>query len=153
MSFIHKSVWIQFLITLFIGYQYVDSFTYLYSSNQLNNEGYTELLMFTAFQLIVLNIAVHTIVAIFSNKNELEQQSDERDDFISLKGSTMAYNLLSVWVVIIVVQLWMSNIPNARFYFDTLSAEFNVLNFLLVGFLLAEFTRFATQLYHYHKGA
>lgn len=153
MSFIHKSVWIQFLITLFIGYHYVDSFLYLYNTKQLTNDGYTELLIFTAFQLVILNIAVHTIVAIFSNKDELEQQSDERDDLIALKGESAAYKLLSVWVIIIVVQLWLKSIPGAYYYFEGLSAEFNVLNVLLIGFLLAEAIRFTTKLYHYHKGA
>ncbi|NMP31275.1 hypothetical protein HII17_06855 [Thalassotalea sp. M1531] len=153
MSFIHKSVWIQFFITLFIGYHYIDSFIYLYEANKLTNEGYTELLIFTAFQLVILNIAVHTIVAIFSNKDEIEQQRDERDDLIALKGSNAAYNLLSVWVMIIVVQLWLKSIPGAYYYFEALSAEFNVLNMLLVGFLLAEIIRFSTKLYHYHKGA
>lgn len=152
MSFIHKSVWVQFLITLFIGYQYIDSFIYLYESNQLTNDGYTELLLFTAFQLVILNIAVHTIVAILSNKDELEQQSDERDELISLKGGNMAYNTLSTWVVIVLVSLWATSLENARYYFDTLSGEYNVLNILLVGFLVAELLRFATQLYHYQKG-
>lgn len=152
MSFINKSIWVQFLITLFIGYQYGSSFYYLYETNQLTNEGYTELLFFTAFQLVVLNIAVHTIVAIFSNKNEIEQQSDERDILIGLKGGNVAYNTLSSWVVIVLVSLWMTSLENAHFYFDTLSGEFNILNILLVGFLFAELLRFSTQLFHYHKG-
>ena len=152
MSFIHKSVWVQFLITLFISYHYIDSFAYLFNSNLLNDEKYTELLIFTAFQLVVLNIIVSSIVAIFSNKNEIEQQRDERDDLIALRGRSAAYNLLSVWVIIIVVQLWLKTIPGAYYFFDQLSAEYNVLNFLLVGFLIAEIVRFSTKLYYYYRG-
>ena len=152
MSFIHKSVWVQFLITLFIGYHYGTSFYYLFETGQLTDEGYTELLIFTAFQLVVLNIAVHTIVAIFSNKAELELEKDERDELINLKGANVAYNTLSTWVVILLVQLWLTTLPSARFFFETLSGEYNILNLLLVGFLVAEILRFSTQLYHYQKG-
>lgn len=152
MSFIHKSIWVQFLITLFIGYHYIDSFYYLFESGQLTDDKYTELLLFTAFQMIVLQIAVHTIVAIFSNKEEVELEKDERDVIISLKGGNVAYNTLSTWVVILLVQIWLTTLPNARFFFDTLSGEYNLLNFLLVGFLMAELLRFGTALYHYQKG-
>ncbi|QOL25147.1 hypothetical protein LP316_12670 [Thalassotalea sp. LPB0316] len=152
MSFVHKSVWVQFLITLFIGYHYASSFYYLFDTNQLTNERYTELLLFTAFQLVVLNIIVHTVVAVLSNKDEVEQEKDERDVLIGLKGGNVAYNTLSAWVVFVLVSLWLTSLENARFYFDSLSGEFNVLNILLVGFLVAEILRFSTQLYHYQKG-
>jgi len=152
MSFIHKSVWVQFLITLFICYSYTTDMAQLISTEQLTNDSFTKVLISTAIQLIVLNIVVSSIVAIFNNKDEVEQQSDERDVWISLKGSKVAYGLLSTWVVIILVQLSMMSIPGAYYYFDALSAEFNILNMLLAGFLLAEAFRFSTQLYHYHKG-
>ena len=152
MSFLHKSVWVQFLITVFIAFQYISEVAALISQGQLTDENFTTLLILAAIQLVVLNIAVNAIVAIFNNKDELDQQGDERDDLIALKGGSAAYGLLSVWVIIIVVQLWLKSIPGSYYYFDALSAEFNILNMLVVGFLFAEVIRFSTQLYHYHKG-
>lgn len=152
MSFLHKSVWVQFLITLYIAFYYISEIASLISTDQLNNQHFTNLLLTTTIVLIVLNIAVHTIVAIFNNKDEIELPADERDEMIALKGANAAYNFLSVWVAIIIVQLWISTIPGAYYYFDQLSAEFNILNMLLVGFLAAETIRFSTKIYHYHKG-
>ena len=152
MSFIHKSVWVQFLITIFIAFNYGNELTSLITTEQLTDDHFRNLLILTSFYLVTLNIVAHSIVAILSNKDEIEQQSDERDDLIALKGAKAAYNLLSVWVIIIVVQLWLKTIPGAYYYFDALSAEFNILNMLLIGFLLAEVVRFSTKLYHYQKG-
>ncbi|QBY03192.1 hypothetical protein E2K93_01875 [Thalassotalea sp. HSM 43] len=152
MSFVHKSVWVQFLITVFIVYFYCSEFANLYSTEQLNDDSFISLLFSTALQLIILNIAVHTIVAALSNKGEVEQESDERDVLISLKGGNAAYNMLSTWVVIVLVSLWATSLENARYYFDTLSTGFNVLNVLLVGFLVSETLKFSYQLYYYQKG-
>ncbi|NMP16438.1 hypothetical protein [Thalassotalea sp. Y01] len=152
MSFVHKSVWVQFLITVFIVYYYGSEFANLYSTEQLNDDSFISLLFSTALQLIILNIAVHTIVAVLSNKDEVEQESDERDILISLKGGNAAYNMLSTWVVIVLVILWATSLESARYYFDTLSVGFNVLNILLVGFLVAETLKFSYQLYYYQKG-
>ena len=152
MSFVHKSVWVQFLITVFIAYYYGSEFAHLFTTEQLNDDSFTSLLISTAIQLVILNIAVHSIVAVLSNKDEVEQESDERDELISLKGTNVAYNMLSTWVVIVLVSLWVTTLENARYYFDTLSGEFNVLNVLLVGFLVSEVLRFSYQLYYYQKG-
>ncbi|AWB57777.1 hypothetical protein [Colwellia sp. Arc7-D] len=152
MSFVHKSVWVQFLITVFIAYFYGSEFAHLYSTEQLSDDNFTSLLFSTAIQLVILNIAVHTIVAVLSNKDEVEQERDERDILISLKGGNIAYNMLSTWVVFVLVSLWATSLENARYYFDTLSGEFNVLNILLVGFLVAEILRFSYQLFYYQKG-
>lgn len=152
MSFVHKSVWVQFLITVFIAYYYGSEFAQLYSTEQLSDDNFTSLLFSTAIQLVILNIAVHTIVAVLSNKDEVEQERDERDILISLKGGNVAYNMLSTWVVFVLVSLWATSLENARYYFDTLSGEFNVLNILLVGFLVAEILRFSYQLFYYQKG-
>lgn len=152
MSFVHKSVWVQFLITVFIAYYYGSEFAHLYSTEQLSDDNFTSLLFSTAIQLVILNIAVHTIVAVLSNKDEVEQERDERDVLISLKGGNIAYNMLSTWVVFVLVSLWATSLENARYYFDTLSGEFNVLNILLVGFLVAEILRFSYQLFYYQKG-
>ncbi|MBA6415932.1 hypothetical protein H4J50_07880 [Colwellia sp. 6M3] len=152
MSFVHKSVWVQFLITVFIAYYYGSEFAHLYSTEQLSDDNFTSLLFSTAIQLVILNIAVHTIVALLSNKDEVEQERDERDILISLKGGNIAYNMLSTWVVFVLVSLWATSLENARYYFDTLSGEFNVLNILLVGFLVAEILRFSYQLFYYQKG-
>jgi hypothetical protein len=152
MSFVHKSVWVQFLITVFIAYYYGSEFAHLYSTEQLSDDNFTSLLFSTAIQLVILNIAVHTIVAVLSNKDEVEQERDERDILISLKGGNVAYNMLSTWVVFVLVSLWATSLENARYYFDTLSGEFNVLNILLVGFLVAEILRFSYQLFYYQKG-
>lgn len=152
MSFIHKSVWVQFLITIFIAYYYANEFTLLYSTDQLNDERFTSLLFSVAIQLIILNIFVHTIVALLSNKDEVEQKSDERDVLINLKGGSIAYNMLSAWVMFVLVSLWLTSIENARYYFDSLSGEFNILNILLIGFLAAEILKFSYQIYHYQKG-
>jgi len=148
MSFVHKSVWVQFLITVFIAYYYGSEFAHLYSTEQLSDDNFTSLLFSTAIQLVILNIAVHTIVALLSNKDEVEQERDERDILISLKGGNIAYNMLSTWVVFVLVSLWATSLENARYYFDTLSGEFNVLNILLVGFLVAEILRFSYQLFY-----
>lgn len=83
MSFVHKSVWVQCLITLFIAYYYGSEFIHLYTSNQLNDGHFLSLLFYTSMQLIILNIAVHAIIAAFSDKEEIEQESDERDALIS----------------------------------------------------------------------
>ncbi len=152
MSFVHKSVWVQCLITLFIAYYYGSEFIDLYTSNQLNDGHFLSLLFYTSMQLIILNIAVHAIIAAFSDKEDIEQESDERDVLISLKGANVAYNTLSVWVVMVLIHLWASSLENARYYFDTLSGEFNILNMLLVGFILAELLKFSYQLYYYQKG-
>ena len=152
MSFVHKSVWVQFLITVFIAYYYGSEFAHLYSTEQLSDDNFTSLLFSTAIQLVILNIAVHTIVALLSNKDEVEQERDERDILISLKGGNIAYTMLSTWVVFVLVSLWATSLENARYYFDTLSGEFNVLNILLVGFLVAEILRFSYQLFYYQKG-
>ena len=152
MSFVHKSVWVQFFITVFIAYYYGSEFAHLYSIEQLNDDSFSSLLFSTAIQLIILNIAINSIVAALSNKDEVEQQTDERDALIALKGGNIAYNVLSTWVVYVLVSLWITSLENARYYFDTLSGEFNILNMLLVGFLVAEVLRFSCKLYHYQKG-
>ena len=152
MSFVHKSVWVQCLITLFITYYYGSEFIHLYTTNQLDDSHFLSLLFYTSMQLIILSIAVHAIVAAFSDKEDIEQESDERDVLISLKGANVAYNTLSVWVVMVLIHLWASSLENARYYFDTLSGEFNILNMLLVGFILAELLKFSYQLYYYQKG-
>ncbi len=152
MSFVHKSIWVQFLITAFIAYSYGSEFVHLFSAEQLNDDSFTSLLFSTVIKLVILNIVVNIIVAILSNKDEVEQESDERDVLINLKGGNVAYNMLSAWVVFIIVSLWATSLGKSLYHFDTLSGEFNILNILLVGFLVVEIIRFSYQLFHYHKG-
>ncbi|MGB1263769.1 MAG: hypothetical protein ACPG52_12730 [Cognaticolwellia sp.] len=151
MSYKERSILISLAITLYIWYHY---FSELYGSAQqgtLTTTSMQSALLAVVIMTIVLEIGHHIVIAIIDNKN-VNQGEDERDKLISLMGSRHAYYILSFTAVTAVLHLLFPVMTQGLVLALELPNEYVIINIIIFGALVAEITKFATQVFYYRRG-
>jgi hypothetical protein len=150
MSFREKSAWACLVTTIVV---YIPYFTYilsLYSRDALNATSIlTAFLPAVIFQ-VVLNVAAHIAIAISSGKKQMIK--DERDLAIESKSFRIAYYIVpSACVVAILFVMLFEADPTHMPIRHSLDLAF-VSQFFLLCFVVAEVTRYVTQVVCYRRG-
>ena len=141
MSFKEKSIWISLIVTILIfGFYFVFAFTEMKNNSPEGALGtIAGIFIGVIILIIVMEIILHSVIAIVFRK-EASEKEDERDKIIELKGSRFSYIILAVGV-------WITG-----FSLFFVSSPIMMAHILLLFFILAEITGFATQLYFYRRG-
>lgn len=140
MSFEEKSVWVSLVVilTVFTGY-FSQSFEGLAAGTLERGEA---LGMFVAavIAVIVLEVALHIIIAIFSSK-DAANPSDERDRLFVIKAGNISGYVLGFGVLVIAVQALIHDQ-------DALWSA----NLLLFAVFVSQIACYALQLFYYRRG-
>ena len=151
MSYKERSIWVSLAITLYIWFNY---FSELYWSAQQNNltvDIVQSALLTVVIMTVVLEIAHHIVIAIIDNKNA-NYDEDERDKQISLIGSQNAYYILSFTCITAVLHLIFPAMSQGLVSALNLPSEYVLINIIIFGALVAEITKFSTQVFSYRRG-
>ena len=157
MSYKERSTWISLAILIYIWLEYFSELFALYNANQLNVDAVNGLLLTVVIKTIVLEIVLQIILAIIDNK-DANYSADERDILISLRGSQYAYGILSVGAFLAVFYTIFPTltiftlIPIKELVLIALPNEYKLMHLIIVFALMAEITKFATQLFFYRRG-
>ncbi len=152
MSYKERSIWVSLAITLYIWFNYFSTIYWSAKDNSLTIENMQSALLTVVIMTIVLEILHHIVIAIIDNKNA-NYDEDERDKLISLKGSQIAYYILSFTTIIAVVHLLLFPVINKGLVnLLNLPNEYILMNIIIFGALLAETAKFSTQLFFYRRG-
>jgi hypothetical protein len=100
---------------------------------------------------IALEILHYIVMAIIDHKNT-NYDEDERDKQISLIGNTNAYYILSFTVITAVLHLLFPVMTQSLVSALNLPSDYVIINIIIFGTLVAEFTKFSTQVFYYRRG-
>ncbi len=151
MSYREKSAWLSLLITAYIVYYYLSSLIGAQQAQLLNEALLIDLFIDVIIITITYEVILQTILAIVEHK-EADKSIDEREETFRLRAYRNAYHLLTAGVFIALALLWQNDFLGTTIGFTQLSAEFNTLNILLLGFLSAEVCFYASQLFYFRRG-
>ena len=98
-----------------------------------------------------MEILHYIIIAIIDHKNT-NYDEDERDKQISLIGSTNAYYILSFTIITAVLHLLFPIMSQGLVTALNLPSDYVIINIIIFGALVAEITKFSTQVFYYRKG-
>lgn len=140
MSFEEKSVWVSLLATLlvFTGY-FSRSFEGL-AAGTLDKSAVVVMFVAAVIALIVLEIALHIVIAIFSSKDAAGRK-DERDRLFAMKAGNISGHVLGFGVLVIAVQALIHD-------YDALWSA----NLLLFAVFVSQIASYALQLFYYRRG-
>jgi MFS family permease len=144
MSFREKSAWISFVcIAVVFGYYFATLFGAVAANPDADPFQDRELLgLFygSIVVLIVLEVVLHTIVAIRAPKEALTPK-DERERLIALKATSVGYLVMAVCTILAGVMV--VHHPANRWLLG---------NIVVLAFVLGEVTRFGAQVVYFRRG-
>jgi C4-dicarboxylate transporter len=151
MSYKERSIWISLLITIYIWFNYFSELYWSAQQGTLTTSSMQEELLSVVAMTITLEVLHHIVIAIIDNKNA-NYDEDERDKQISLMGSQNAYYILSFTAVATVLHLLFPALSHGLVLALNLPNEYAIINIVIFGTLVAEITKFATQVFYYRRG-
>ena len=151
MSYKERSIWISLAITLYIWFNYFSELYWSAQQETLTTASMQSALLSVVVMTIALEILHHIVIAFIDN-NDANYDEDERDKKISLMGSQNAYYILSFTTIAAVVHLLFPLMSQGLVMALKLPNEYVIINMIIFGALVAEITKFATQVFYYRRG-
>ncbi|UUO24782.1 hypothetical protein FGD67_17330 [Colwellia sp. M166] len=151
MSYKERSIWVSLAITLYIWFNYFSDLYWSAQQNNLTISSMQSALLTVVIMTIALEILHYIIIAIIDHKNT-NYDEDERDKQISLIGSTNAYYILSFTIITAVLHLLFPIMSQGLVTALNLPSDYVIINIIIFGALVAEITKFSTQVFYYRKG-
>ena len=151
MSYKERSIWISLCITLYIGFNYFSEIYWKVQDNSLTLESMRSALLVVVLMTIFLEILLHIIIAIIDSKNA-NTDADERDQQISLLGINNAYYILCFTIATATFHLLFPVMRQHVVDSFSLPNEYLIINIVIFGTLIAEITKFSTQVFYYRRG-
>ncbi len=139
LSYQEKKIWTSLLITaVFFGYYFINTFSILFKA-EVDNIQIVNNFVSIVVLVIIAEIIFQIILAIIFRK-EAKEGEDERDKIIKLKAASNAYFFLIAGVWITCLSLLVTHSPIL------------IINLIMCFFILAEITKFTSQLIYYRRG-
>ena len=151
MSYKERSIWISLCIMLYIWFDYFSHIYWSVQDNSLSLESMRSALLVVVLMTIFLEILLHIIIAIIDNKNA-NTDADERDKQISLLGLNNAYYILCITIATATFHLLFPVMGQHFVDRFNLPNEYLIINIIIFGALIAEITKFSTQVFYYRRG-
>jgi TRAP-type C4-dicarboxylate transport system permease large subunit len=140
MTFEEKSTWVSLGILLFVFTGYFSQVFEGLVTDTLNKTEIAGLFIGAVVTIVVLQIALHIVIAIF-NVRDTDQPKDERDKLFAMKAGNISGLVLGIGVLIIAAQTILSNL-NALW----------VANLLLFIVLVSQVVSDVLRLFYYRRG-
>lgn len=140
MTFEEKSTWVSLGILLFVFSGYFSQVYDGLMTETLNKTDVAGLFIGAVATIIVLQIVLHIVIAIF-NVRDADQPKDERDKLFAMKAGNISGLVLGVGVLMIAAQTILSD----------LSALW-VANLLLFIVLVSQVVSDVLRLFYYRRG-
>jgi len=152
MSFQEKSAWVSLLSTVFIFASY---FVTVFELTRLGHtDGGTVLGLFigaVVTQMLVAG-AVHIVFSTSGKSSDRLDVKDERDQSIDLRGYRNAYVVITGWVWLAICGLATRVLVGEEAGDVFRLTPFVVGHVLLLGYVVSEVVRYATQVFYYRRG-
>ena len=140
MSFEEKSTWVSLAIISFVFAGYFSQVYQGLISGTLEKVAVFGLFIGAVFSIIVLEIALHIVIAIL-NVKDADQPGDERDRLFSMKAGNIAGWVLGFGVLTIAAQTFMRDLDSLW-----------VANMLLFAVFVSQVVSYALQIFYYRRG-
>ncbi|MGB5488333.1 MAG: hypothetical protein WBN06_13140 [Lysobacterales bacterium] len=139
-SFEEKSIWVSLAIITFVFAGYFSQVYEGLMSGTLNKVAVFGLFFGAVFSIIVLEIALHIVIAIL-NVKDANQPNDERDRLFSMRAGNISGWVLGFGVLIIAAQTFMRELDSLW-----------VANLLLFAVFVSQVLSYALQIFYYRRG-
>jgi hypothetical protein len=157
MSFKEKSILGTLLLVLWVAAAYFTKVIHMLGSGDVDIVVLGKLAVSLIIFFIVLEIAFHSLIAVWSPKEALEIE-DERDRLIELKGERVGGLLLGIGVAFTIGHIALhgvfgertSSYPEVARFFD--DSPFVIANLLLFWLTVSEVGKYVIQLVYYRRG-
>jgi hypothetical protein len=140
MTFEEKSTWVSLGILLFVFSGYFSQVFEGLVTDTLNKSEASGLFIGAAVTIVVLQIALHIVIAIF-NVRDADQPKDERDKLFAMKAGNISGLILGVGVLMIAARTFLSDLNSLW-----------VANLLLFIVLVSQVVSDVLRLFYYRRG-
>ena len=140
MSFEEKSTWVSLAIIIFV---FIGYFSQVYEgliSGNLDKAAVMGLFIGAVVSIIVLEIVLHTVIAVLSVK-DAGQSTDERDRLFSMRAGNISGWVLGIGVLIIAAYTTMHDLESVW-----------IANLLLFAVLVSQVVSYTLQIFYYRRG-
>ena len=155
MPYAQKRGLIELLITIFILVYYGQEVFSMLGAGVLTQSGLTALFAKVVVIMVLLEIVSHSILA-GTNARDADAGDDERDQIFKLKSQSIAYHVLSSFMVMAVFLIYVvdsgRDISHNPLFLDGVEPLFSIFHWLVVGLLVTEIVKFALCLWYYRRG-
>ena len=155
MPYAQKRGLIELLITTFILIYYSSTVYQSAGAPTLTASSLTALFAKVVIIMVLLEIVSHTILAA-TNARDADAGDDERDQIFKLKSQSIAYHVLSSFMVIAVFLIYVvdsgRDISRNPLFLDGVEPLFSIFHWLVVGLLVSEIVKFSLCLWYYRRG-
>jgi amino acid transporter len=139
LSFQEKSTWVTLILTVLIfGYYFAEAIS-IFQNESVDNSTIAGLFISAIIFAIIFYSISHIILAVI-NRKEAEQNEDERDKLIELKGVRLSYYVLVAGVFVTGSSLFMTSSPLI------------LANIIFFFFILGEVIGYVSKLIFYRRG-
>jgi len=139
-SFKEKSTWVSLAIIIFVFAGYFSQVYEGLISGTLDKATVFVLFIGAVVAIIVLEIALHIVIAIL-NAKEADQPSDERDRLFSMKAGNISGWVLGFGVLTIAAQTFIRELDSLW-----------IANLLLFAVFVSQVVSYALQIFYYRRG-
>ena len=155
MPYAQKRGLIELLITIFILVYYGQAVFSMLGAGVLTQSGLTALFAKVVVIMVLLEIVSHSILA-GTNARDADAGDDERDQIFKLKSQSIAYHVLSSFMVMAVFLIYVvdsgRDISHNPLFLDGVEPLFSIFHWLVVGLLVTEIVKFTLRLWYYRRG-
>ena len=154
MAFREKSAWISIFVTCLIWGAYFGDVLPNLMSARPHVEGMLSNFLYSVVLAVILQIVLMIVIAIISPK-DADAPADERERIIEFRSTTIAYNVLTVLLVVAVLgapALALYHAFKAGISPNLANAAIPMANGVLLALVLAEISKYASQLVQYRRG-
>jgi len=149
MSFREKTAWACLLTTVAIWGPYFFNVIQLIRRHELNAGAILGLFI----GAVVLQVVIQIVAAIFIALRSKEEPKDERDLIIEAKASKNAYFVLGFFTMFAVCWIFMYALAAGTVAAGQWTTPLIISQMIFFCFVMAETTRFASQIVSYRRGS
>jgi len=155
MTYAQKRGLVELLISTFVLLYYVNALSGMLSAEALTASALTALFAKVVVIMVLLEIVSHSVLAGVSAR-DANAGDDERDRLFKLKSQSIAYHVLSSFMVIAVFLIYVvdtgRDISRNPLFLSGVEPLFSIFHWLVVGLLITEIVKFALCLWYYRRG-
>ncbi|TMP47880.1 MULTISPECIES: hypothetical protein [unclassified Pseudoalteromonas] len=150
MSYKEMTIWGTLVVTIGLLSYYLLGINSLQAAGALSEETMVSYLYRVAVVAVILEIIMQSVLAGIKHK-EADLGDDERDKLIDLKSTKLGHWFCSATILICVFLATQIERVSGRMLLPEVSDLYNIMHFLIIGFLVSEIITIASKAYLYRR--
>ncbi|EWH07424.1 MULTISPECIES: hypothetical protein [Pseudoalteromonas] len=150
MSYKELTIWGTLGVTIGLLIYYLTGINSLQTNGNLSQDTMVSYLYKVVITAVILEIIMQSVLAGIKHK-EADLGDDERDKLIELKSAKLGHWLTSAIILMCVFLATQIERVSGRMLLPEVSDLYNIMHYLIIGFLISEIITTASKVYFYRR--